>query len=476
MMNDVPTWVFTTTLVVLGSLGLYLLGDVQSLIGGKQSKRPRYPPMAPGGVFRILPKFWAVTVADFLLDLSRKMGKIFRVPLAPPGKHFFMVGDGVVARRILENPKTKKFLPIYSMFDSITGGPTMFTSEGPRFKHARKSTNIAFAKTNIDRMTETIHSAVQDWVEKHIGNGRDDIDVSHEMQRLTILVIGKIAFAYDFSDDEIAVMQAQIEQVFREFIIHSQKNPLRKWFPWFIPHVREAYANSRALVKTAHKIIDHYRSTPDAPTNTVLHLIMNDPEYKNDDERAADVLIYISAGYDTTSAAIGWTMLSIAQHPDIQTWLRSELCKLPPADRAVGCDALSMVIRESMRLNPSSAIGGARVLAEDIVLKDGTLMPKGSSCLILNYVIQRDGDVFEEPDRFQPSRWEKATPDMQRSWIAFSAGRRNCQGMAIANAELRVVLAKLCAEYEWTIVKEGRREVFVSMKTIGTILKAVKKQ
>jgi cytochrome P450 len=73
-----------------------------------------------------------------------------------------------------------------------------------------------------------------------------------------------------------------------------------------------------------------------------------------------------------------------------------------------------------------------------------------------------------------PKRWENPTPEMQQSWMGFSLGRRNCVGQVLANAELSVVLAKLCCDYEWSVVVEGKGEYSVTLKTIGTVLKAKK--
>jgi len=37
-------------------------------------------------------------------------------------------------------------------------------------------------------------------------------------------------------------------------------------------------------------------------------------------------------------------------------------------------------------------------------------------------------------------------------------------------AELKVVLARLCSEYKWRVVEEGRHDYNFSWKTVGTKL------
>mmetsp|Transcript_12919 Transcript_12919/g.21938 ORF Transcript_12919/g.21938 Transcript_12919/m.21938 type:complete len:480 (-) Transcript_12919:384-1823(-) len=439
----------------------------------KKSKRIRYPTMAPGGFFHVLFKFWDVTVADYLLSLIREHGgptKVIQIPLAPPGKHFFVVGEATVARQVLENPQTTKFLPIYSMFDPITGGPTFFTSNGPRFKHARKSTNSAFAAVHVAGMAQVAQTLTDEWIQQKLEGKEHGMDVSYEMQRLTLKIIAKVAFDYDLTEEEILRTQTNLDVTLREYIIDGQKNPLRKYLSWFIPKVRQAQQSSQELQLLGAKILRQYRDSEHPSHNTVLHAIATNDEYKSDAEHIGDIIVYLSAGYDSTSAAVGWTLLELAKNPDIQTWLRKELQKVSSKEERVQCPALMHVVRESMRLNPPSGVGSVRVTAQDISLQDGTWMPAGSTCMTCVYVIQRDGDIFERPDEFLPSRWKNPTPAMQKSWIVFSAGRRNCQGQALANAELHVVLASLVADYEWTVVKEGRRELYATMKTVGTVL------
>jgi hypothetical protein len=37
-------------------------------------------------------------------------------------------------------------------------------------------------------------------------------------------------------------------------------------------------------------------------------------------------------------------------------------------------------------------------------------------------------DVFPEPERFKPERWQNSTLEMERSLVPFSKGKRMCPG------------------------------------------------
>jgi cytochrome P450 len=75
-----------------------------------------------------------------------------------------------------------------------------------------------------------------------------------------------------------------------------------------------------------------------------------------------------------------------------------------------------------MRLHPVAPIGALRVTDTDTALPGGERIPAHSLALILTLAIQRDPKVFVDPDNFIPQRWEKASDEMNLSWLAFGSG------------------------------------------------------
>lgn len=212
---------------------------------------------------------------------------------------------------------------------------------------------------------------------------------------------------------------------------------------------------------------------PKGDGKPILHYILKDQEYKDNEERIRDIIIFFAAGYDTTAYTISFTMLELAKNPGIQTWLRQELRKLP-VDQRRDCVALKHCIREGMRLHPVAAIGGLRVTGEDITLENGRVIQQGTVASILNLAMQRDPDVYEQPDIYIPRRWESAMDEMNRNWMSFGAGRRACVGQTLALAELHSVLSKLIVDYEWTVQDEGYTDYTITLSTVGTKLKVRK--
>ena len=318
-------------------------------------------------------------------------------------------------------------------------------------------------------MVTTAEGVLEEWLQQQSDDF--ELNISLEMQKLTIQVIGRIGFSYEFSMDETLKLQESIKIVYAEFVDRQQQYPQRIVFGAFYPGVRRAWQATRDLNSICRNVLQAYKEGS-APNSLLMHIV-NDKDYDDDEQRIRDMIIYLIGGYDSTASTIAWTLLELAKNPPSQNWLREELLKLPPLDRR-HATALKDVIKESMRLHITAPVGGMRVLPEDLILEDGTLLPAKAVVWIATYAIHRDESVFEKADTFFPRRWEDATPEMKKSWIGFGLGRRNCQGQALAKAELSVVLAKLCCDYEWSIIEEGRGETSVTLKTVGTILKAKK--
>jgi cytochrome P450 len=112
----------------------------------------------------------------------------------------------------------------------------------------------------------------------------------------------------------------------------------------------------------------------------------------------------------------------------------------PTVEQALAMPLLDRVIKETLRILPP-AVYALRLTAHDTELA-GIPVRKGNAVVISHFISHRLPDVFPDPDRFDPSRWERDEPTPY-AYIPFSAGPRMCIGAAFANLEMRVILATL---------------------------------
>jgi cytochrome P450 len=148
-----------------------------------------------------------------------------------------------------------------------------------------------------------------------------------------------------------------------------------------------------------------------------------------------EVVIYASmvagAGNETATRLIGFTMQLLAQHPDQRNLLVEDPSLIPSA------------IEEILRLeSPSPAQG--RYVQRDVELH-GTIVPEGSTMLLLNGAANRDERRFASPDRFDVHRDEGAH-------LSFGFGLHFCLGAALARLEGRVALEEILRRWSaWDV-------------------------
>ena len=83
----------------------------------------------------------------------------------------------------------------------------------------------------------------------------------------------------------------------------------------------------------------------------------------------------------------------------------------------------------------------------------GYHVPRGTTLLLSQWVVQRDGRFFDEPDAFRPERWADGLAQRlpKFAYFPFGGGPRVCIGNQFALLETVLVLATLGTRYRFTL-------------------------
>ncbi len=489
-----PTILVSLTLVLLAAVLKY------SYYSGYKDEEAELNTSSPPLGFKSLREF-LITLNDpdaphILLCRARQMKfpPALTIPV-PFSKHkFYLVNRYNTARQILEDPKSTKNAETLKFFIDTTGGDNIVTANGHRWKHVRKSTMAAFSTNHVKKMVESIDVILDRWMketlEPAVSSG-EGLDILEEMNRVTAHVIAEVAFDYKLSEEERIAFIDNLRISWNEFAVNSSKSFLRRipYLRWLCPGMFQAKGSVKGLYQQCETMMEAYKSkvanNPSArQPHKLIDMLMNDSEYENEVERVRDMIAYVIAGFDTTANTLSFALLELGRHPEEQIKLRNALQKFETEEEARVCVELKNVIRETMRLRPTTSLGSVRVLGSDIKIgvkgddeKSDTqniTLPSGSTAITCFFNIQRDAKVFEDPDAFKPTRWENPSEDMNKSMLTFSLGKRNCQGQALAYAEMTEILLKLCRDYEINVVNEGMATSTVLYRPVGTILSFTK--
>lgn len=440
-----------------------------------------YPPMIPAGIIETAVAMSGDDLPWFFLRMAKALKThVYRLPVPILGGAAPMVaavGDPTTAIDILSDPRTTKPLAIYGIFDACYNGQaSIFTSNGDFWHKRRKGVAPAFSSKHVKRMNAVALEQVDKWIRTRLipAAERDEaFDVGEELIHVTLSSISKTAFEYDMSEEERTLFLGEYDRVAKEFMQKSLTNPLRRVFGLFLAERRRAHLGARRLQELCLRIIDAHRNAPNPIEGTVIERIVHNDAYEHDSQRAADVLTFLVAGHDTTAYTVAWVLKELARHPDEQRKLRHQLRSLAPEEWNKS-EALRIVVKEGMRLHPVAAAISVRTTGRDFETKSGMLLPKGSIVFIPPIMAHRNFDIFDEPDSFLPSRWENPTKSMNEAFIPFYVGKQNCVGQSLANAQLLSIVPKICMGFDLRIEEEGRTEFFLTLKPVGTKLRARK--
>ncbi|XP_061592012.1 cytochrome P450 3A40-like [Cololabis saira] len=179
-----------------------------------------------------------------------------------------------------------------------------------------------------------------------------------------------------------------------------------------------------------------------------------------DAEILAQAMIFIFAGYETSSSSLGFLAYNLATQPHVQKILQQEIdetfpdkCQ-PTYNALMQMEYLDMVMNESMRLYPIA--NRLERISKTSVELNGLTIPKGTVIVVPVYVLHRDPSLWPEPEAFKPERFSKENkPNLDPyAFLPFGAGPRNCIGMRFANLMMKLAIVQILQNFTIVTCKE----------------------
>ncbi|CAG9864108.1 unnamed protein product [Phyllotreta striolata] len=171
--------------------------------------------------------------------------------------------------------------------------------------------------------------------------------------------------------------------------------------------------------------------------------VNNDPTF-TDDQLMSLCLDLFMAGAETTSNTLGFAMLAMVLHPDVQMKVQNEM------DREVGRNRWPVlgdrirlkyteaVLMELQRRVTIAPLGIAHRAVRDAELY-GYLIPENAIILTNLYSVHMDEAFWKDPYRFDPERFLNERGDLsvnERHYVPFGGGKRRCLGESLGKANI----------------------------------------
>ncbi|KAI8958229.1 putative cytochrome P450 [Daldinia sp. FL1419] len=398
---------------------------------------------------------WTTGRYPFILEeLHKKYGDVVRI--SPNELSFATIQ---AHRDIYSTPsKSKKpFLKCEKFYNNGDVRNIFFELDPAKHSEMRKHLAPGFSGSSIRAHENMFHRYVDMFVQKvgelsaqKVGKG---VDVTEAIPWLTFDIMGELTFGESF--DAVATGKTH----FWISLLTSSANA--GILPSFIQKVPSLapilpFMLSISALKDQKK---HYAYTLETVRRRMRRTSAERDIFTplleqggvTEAELVSHAQAFIIAGSDTTSVALTSAFYFLCTSPDCLLKLEAEVRALK-YEQLTGANLLRLeylnaVIEESMRLLPPVSFGLPRVSPGEMV--DGHFMPKGVKVSAALWVLNHNPEIWDSPYEFRPKRWlsnGNSSPTQissQPTTFPFSTGPRSCAGIAQANLEMRITLAKL---------------------------------
>lgn len=178
---------------------------------------------------------------------------------------------------------------------------------------------------------------------------------------------------------------------------------------------------------------------------TIFHELLGNPELppaeKTDERLGDEAVLVIAAGLVTTSWALAVATFHLARNPAIVAAMRRELLQ---AGYGIGRLAqhpsydwntlqrlpyLHGIVYEAIRLSHGTTNRHPRLASETDLVYGPWRIPRNTPVSMTTVDVMMNERLFPEPKKFIPERWVRGGAELERYFVPFGKGSRQCLGI-----------------------------------------------
>jgi cytochrome P450 len=398
-------------------------------------------------------------VLSWVHEHRARYGDVFasRFPRGVPGvpDMILFACEPASVREILTD--SKRFVKGSPVYDELSEslGDGLLTREGDTWKGQRRTLQPLFTRKRIEDYTDAFLAATT--AVSDAWEGRGSVELVDEREKVTLGSVSRALFGTDVTEDVAPIVAATDEM--SGLMVQRGMSPVAppRWVPTPV-NLRIRRLEDDLRRRTA-AIVAEAAARSEGRDDLVARLQEAvDPETGEgfDQQQILEqALIFLLAGYDTTSTALAFTLHELGALPELQAAVRAEIAEVvgdrqPTAEDAAKLELTQRCLLEGMRLHPPAYIT-SRTAAEDTTI-DGWDVPEGTVVTPVFSELHRNAAHWPDPDRFDPDRFlpEAVAARDRFAYLPFGAGPRKCIGEHFAILEATLALAILLHRWEVT--------------------------
>ncbi|KAI8062605.1 cytochrome P450 [Gongronella butleri] len=389
---------------------------------------------------------------------------------------------------------TKNMISVYNDLALLNGRGLVTTATSDRdWIVAHKLLMPAFSGRAMKAYHDSMGRLIQDLLgimDAYQASG-EPFDVGRWMISLALQSIATIGFDFDFGllkdpnapRHPFSVALAYVQSM----VMKRAASP--SWLKWWETGTSLRFYRDLASIRTTiDDVLTERRAHPhgDGDEKDLLDFMMS--AKTKEGERLDDALIrdniitMLSAGHNTTSSLLSWTILELARNPEVAKNIVQELVdvgivpgEIPAPELVNKCHYLDAVIKESLRIH-SPIVAIPRYCKKDCTLNvqgNEYEVKAGQYVQVQLSALHRNPAYWENPDVFDPERFTDPDVNAQRhpnAWMPFNDGPRACIGRSFAMQEGKLALIMMLLKYQFVMddpTQHINYTIIISLKPVN---------
>jgi len=302
---------------------------------------------------------------------------------------------------------------------------------------------------------------MDDWQRRFISR-ESSCAIGVELDRMALRNINETIF-HDL-DVDVNAIASHIPRLY-ELIVKKATSITQ--LPWIYPSkVRRSYQEEiRYLQKVRNRVLltrlEQGKDYDDLLGGLMADYRVRGAESPYYDLVANQMMTFVVVGYTTTTSAMRWIVTSLAQNPEEEKRIASEVHNVCNGRDLSYEDYEKLVytrafVMEVLRVNPPLAFILREAIADDQI--ENYLLPAGGCVILSVHHIHRHPDYWSDPESFDPQRFiaKPYGQDFQYAYLPFGAGKRACIARNFAILELTLMTAMMARRFHFTLPRDFR--------------------
>lgn len=360
------------------------------------------------------------------------------------------------------NTKAVQKSKFYHVFENNGIVPMAGTVNNNEHAEQRRLVNSIYSMSSVMRM-----GVVEEKMELLLDllrSAQGPVEMFGMLHFYAMDVISKICYG---SEGETDMLNTTKWHKLSRDICHAQRAH-RYFFEGTFPGLMNFIRAMNPLLSRIHMALPHRKSSSAEYGEAAARLSMVESAHDEDtvmqrllshknlsrDYISSEVLDHFLAGSDTTANTLAYSLWLLSKRQDLQAELRSQLRgSLEYGPNGLPADIKTLVshpyldafVRECLRLYGAIPSSLKRTACDDLVIEEYHV-PRGTDVSVQIYTINRNKDIFADPNEFNPARWlqdagSEELKAMKFGLFSFGQGARNCIGQHVAMLEMKYFLS-----------------------------------